>query len=107
VTGRPADAVEAWAPGDPVRQQVLRESLVAIAENHDDPEVRRLVGRCLGGGLTVRELVREPRFEDAMGVAMTQLATAVEQMEPEEKAAWRARGRALAEDQAGPVSPGR
>ncbi len=102
MTSRPVDPVAAYAPDEPVRQQVLRESLVAIAENHDDPEVRRLVRRCLDGELTIRELVREPRFEDAMGVAMTQLAEEVEQMEPDERAAWRARGRALAEGERDP-----
>lgn len=106
MTSRPVDPVDAWAPDDPVRQQVLRESLVAIADNHDDPEVRRLVRRCLQGELTIRELVREPRFEEAMGVAMTQLAAEVEEMEPEERAAWRARGRALAEgDEEPPAGP--
>jgi hypothetical protein len=104
MTNRPVDPVSAYAPEDPVRQEVLRESLTAIADNHDDPEVRRLVRRCLQGELSVRELVRQPRFEEAMGVAMTQLADEVEQMEPDEKAAWRARGRALAEDERGPAT---
>ncbi|WP_110206985.1 hypothetical protein [Nocardioides daejeonensis] len=81
------DPIAAFTRGDPLRAEALRANLTRIAEQTDQPEVRRLVQEVLDGRRTVRELVREPAMVAELDRGMDAFARQWSDLSPEQRAA--------------------
>lgn len=80
------DPILAFAHGDRLRAQGLRQNLETIREHATDPYVRGIVDDVLLGRSSVRELVRNPAFERELDRGMAAFGDAWEQLSAEQRA---------------------
>jgi hypothetical protein len=75
----------AFARGERSRAVRLRESLTRIRDENPDPRVARGAADMLSGARTLREVVRDPSFSEAMGGATARLADQWRDLDPDER----------------------
>lgn len=80
------DNLTAFTRGDVARATMLRRNLETILERTTDPHVRAVLQRTLDGGMSVRELVRDPAFEQALDTGMSRFGQFWDSLSPEQRA---------------------
>lgn len=83
---QPNDTFARMTGGDPVRAEALRANLQKIADQTDNPDVRRSISEVMSGRRTLRQLVREPHFERELDRGMDAFARSVADLTPEQRA---------------------
>ncbi|MEO5665905.1 MAG: hypothetical protein ABIR39_21760 [Nocardioides sp.] len=80
------DPVAAFTRGDSTRSALLRRNLEHMRDNSEDKHIQRIVSEVLDGRRSVRELVRDERFEEELNRGMASFAEQWEALTPEERA---------------------
>lgn len=79
------DSVARFTRGDAARAARLRENLHTIFDRTTDPHLRAIIQRTLDGGMSVRELARDPQFEQQLDQGMSRFGQWWEQLSPEQR----------------------
>lgn len=79
------DSIAAFTRGDQAAATQLRANLRTILERTTDPHLRAILQRTLDGGMSVRELARDPQFERQLDEGMSRFGQWWEQLSPAER----------------------
>ncbi|CAB4759029.1 unannotated protein [freshwater metagenome] len=79
------DSVTRFARGDAARAARLRDNLRTILDRTTDPHLRAIIQRTLDGSMSVRELARDPQFEQELDQGMSRFARWWEHLSPEQR----------------------
>jgi hypothetical protein len=85
VTDPLQDSLARFTRGDAARATRLRENLRTILDRTSDPHLRTVIQRTLDGAMSVRELARDPQFEQQLDQGMSRFAQWWEQLSPEQR----------------------